>query len=93
MNNRKNENGGIFTPALLSTNMPLAVAQTLAADRVRTQQSPQSEFSSAHLHQHRVLYALLSPDSIGAGLGPFYFPRTATRNWFAPEPVDGCTHV
>ena len=55
--------------------------------------------TSAHIdiaipnHIYWVLYALLSPDSIGAGLGPYYFTSTTTRNWFAPVPVDGCTHV
>ena len=41
----------------------------------------------------RVLYALPSPAVKAARLGPSYFPSTATRNWFVPEPVDGCTHV
>ena len=44
-------------------------------------------------HGPWVLYALPSLAVKAARLGPSYFPSTATRNWFAPEPVDGCTHV
>ena len=42
---------------------------------------------------HRVLYALPSLAVKAARLAPSYFPSTAPRNWFAPDPVDGCTHV